>query len=139
MVHIILLYKNGGGFRRVFEPSFQRGVQSFCFVLVFWSKTGFKQKWQELGFPFFCSGACCFMLLLESKRGGGKNIYKTRVFGHSLRERRKREKRRERSEVKKKHHFSIKHFGVLKRAGSCSTFLGPKISVFFFKKKILFL
>ena len=44
------------------EPSFQRGVQSFRCFLVFWSENRL----------YFCSGACCFMLLLDYKKGSDK-------------------------------------------------------------------
>ena len=63
------------------EPSFQRGVQSFVAFWCFGPKTGFsKRGWQKLPFAIFCSGGCCFMLLLDCKKGGGKKPYKTRFF-----------------------------------------------------------
>ena len=44
-----------------------------------------------------------------------------------------------RPEVKQQHHFYTKMFGPEKGAGSCSTFLGPKSSIFQIYKKYLFL
>ena len=67
-----------------------------------------------MGFSFFCSGACCFMLLLQYTKGVAKKTYKTRFLATPfLREGKGRqEEKGQRS--KKHHHFSIKHSGALK-------------------------
>ena len=58
-----------------------------------------------------------------------KNI-KLVFFCHPLLGRRKKGEKRREARGQKKTYFSIKMFGALKRAGSCSTLLGPKISIF---------
>ena len=58
------------------EPSFQRGVQSFRFCFwCFGPKTGFsKKRWQKLLLCNFLFWWLYFMLLLDYKKGGGKNL-----------------------------------------------------------------
>ena len=108
------------------ERSFQRGCEV---IVAFWSfgpKTGFsKRGWQTLPFSISWSGGCWWMLLVDYKKGMAKKTYQTIPF---LREGKGRqEERGQRS--KKKHHFYTVFWGLKKRAGSCSTLLGPKISV----------
>ena len=77
--HFSLSLNKNRGFRGFFEPSFQRGVQSFRLFVFFLVQKQARKRWQKLGFSFFCSGACCFMLLLEYKKGGGKNTLQNQV------------------------------------------------------------
>ena len=79
------------------------------------------------------------MLLLEYKKGVAKKPYKTRVFWPPPSwEKEKGEKQREVRGQKNTTNFPSKNLEPEKRAGSCSTFLGPKILVFqICKKKII--
>ena len=57
------------------EASFQRGVQSFRCLWCFGPKKGFAKSGKNCLFTF-CSGGCCFMILLDCKKGGGANPLK---------------------------------------------------------------
>ena len=95
--------------------SFQRGVQSFCFFLVFWLKNRFLNKAMVAipFFPFFGCGVLGRCWYWISRKGMAKKTYKSFFFGHPLLERRKRVKIRERPEVQK--YTTILHvFGGLK-------------------------
>ena len=68
------------------------------------------------------------MLVLDDKKGGCKKTIKQGCFGHSLLERRKRVKRRERPEAKK-HHYFYTVFGGLKNGKEVvPPFWAPKIT-----------
>ena len=108
-----------------------RGVcRVFFFFLGVLVQKQASRKWQKLDFSFLF---LCLLLHVTTrhKKGWQKRNYKVRVFGPPpfLREGQgRKEERGQRS--KKHHHFSIKNVWALKRARSCSTFLGPKITVF---------
>ena len=84
------------------EPGFQRGVQSYRSFLVLWSKNGFLKK-GVANISFF--NVWLWWLLVDVsiryKKGVVKKTIKHGCFCHRHLERRKREKRRERPEVKK--------------------------------------
>ena len=118
------------------ETSFQRGVQSFCRFVVFWSKNRFKIA--KFGFAFFCSGGCCFMLLLDNKKGAWQKQIKQGFFATPVLERRKREKRRERPEVKNNTPFFHQIFWGLKKGQEVvPPFWAPKFQFFKSAKTIL--
>ena len=66
------------------------------------------------------------MLLLDCEKGVTRKTIKQGCFCHSLLERRKREKGRERAEVKKHHHFYTKNVGAFKTGRKLFHLFGPQ-------------
>ena len=90
----------------------ERGAMLSSFPGVLVQEQVFQEGGGKIAFLIFCSGGCWWMLLLDSKQGGGKKTIKPRFFCHPLLERRQREKRRERPEVKKTPPFLLCFLGL---------------------------